>query len=82
LALLTPVGKYLVAIIFGSYLIVNLFPSFLSASKKEWKYVFVLPIVFTTLHVSYGFGFLVGLFRFIHRWGDKEGKVPQFDFGK
>jgi len=36
----------------------------------------LLPLVFATLHVSYGLGFLVGLVRFAGRWVDKVGKVP------
>lgn len=36
----------------------------------------LLPIVFAILHLSYGLGFLVGLFKFWNRWGDKIGKTP------
>ena len=28
-----------------------------------------LPIIFATLHLSYGLGFLAGLVRFWNRWG-------------
>jgi glycosyltransferase involved in cell wall biosynthesis len=55
-------------LISGIYLACNLFFSFRIARKYEWKYFFFLPLVFNTLHWSYGFGFLIGLFRFFHRW--------------
>lgn len=73
-------GKILLVDILGSYLIANLVASLLVSKKEGWKYLPLLPIVFSILHISYGLGFMVGLIRFIHRWGDKEGKVPQFDF--
>lgn len=31
----------------------------------------LLPVAFATLHLAYGAGFLVGLFRFAGRWGDR-----------
>ncbi|MBI1792674.1 MAG: glycosyltransferase family 2 protein [Chloroflexi bacterium] len=36
-----------------------------------------LPLVFAILHLSYGFGFLIGLVKFWDRWGDKQGQVPE-----
>jgi hypothetical protein len=58
------------------YLIANLGASFLTASKRGWRYLPFLPIIFIILHLSYGLGFLVGLVKFWNRWGDKVGKVP------
>jgi succinoglycan biosynthesis protein ExoA len=60
----------------GAYLLANLTASIWTARHKSMKVLPLLPIAFAILHFSYGLGFLVGLFRFIHRWGDKEGKVP------
>jgi GT2 family glycosyltransferase len=60
------------------YLIANLFASLYTASKRGWRHFFLLPAVFAILHLSYGLGFLTGLFKFWNRWGDKVGKVPQF----
>lgn len=71
-------GKWLLAGILGAYLVANLAASVWTASKKGWRYLGSLPFVFTILHLSYGFGFLAGLIRFIRRWGDKVGKVPDF----
>jgi hypothetical protein len=38
----------------------------------------LLPLVLVLLHLGYGAGFLVGLFRFAGRWGDRQGKTPAF----
>lgn len=62
------------------YLVANITASIIEANKNGWNYLLLFPAVFGTLHISYGVGFLVGLFRFSHRWGDREGKVPKFDF--
>lgn len=76
LTLTTAWGKWPLLLSAGSYLLANLFASLLTAARNGWKCGFNLPIVFMTIHVSYGLGFLVGLFKFWNRWGDKIGKVP------
>jgi succinoglycan biosynthesis protein ExoA len=62
----------------SSYLFVNLLVSAILALKKDWKQLLRLPLVFSILHVSYGFGFFCGLFKFWNRWSDKIGQVPQY----
>jgi glycosyltransferase involved in cell wall biosynthesis len=47
------------------YLIGNLCVSFSIAKKRGLKYVFALPVVFATLHFSYGTGYLKGIWDFI-----------------
>ncbi len=71
-------GWITLSMIAGSYLLANLAASIYTARKKGWEHVFRLPLVFPILHISYGSGFLVGLFKFWNRWGDKVGKVPPF----
>ncbi|MBI3162045.1 MAG: glycosyltransferase family 2 protein [Chloroflexi bacterium] len=61
------------------YLLANLFASLSTAATRGWKHIPLLPVVFAILHLSYGLGFLVGLFKFRNRWNDREGKVPHFD---
>jgi hypothetical protein len=61
------------------YILADLFASFYTAATRGWKYLPLLPLVFAILHLSYGLGFLVGLFKFWSRWNDREGKVPRFD---
>ena len=58
------------------YLVANLLASLFTASRRGWQYLPLLAFVFASLHLSYGLGFLAGLFKFWNRWGDKTGKVP------
>ncbi len=60
------------------YLFVNLVASVSAASKRGWQHLPLLPVIFAVLHLSYGAGFLLGLFKFWNRWGDKKRKVPAF----
>lgn len=60
------------------YFTANVLASLYTASSRGWIYLPYLPVIFSILHLSYGFGFLVGLFKFWNRWGDKVGKVMQF----
>jgi glycosyltransferase involved in cell wall biosynthesis len=73
---LAPKGIYLLALIAGLYLVMNLSISFYCGLREDWKHQLLLPWVFTILHVSYGLGFLVGLVKFFNRWKDKRGRVP------
>jgi succinoglycan biosynthesis protein ExoA len=66
-----------------SYLLVNLAASALTISRAQKSnqspftiYHLLLLFTFAILHISYGLGFLLGLFKFWNRWGDKVGKVP------
>lgn len=48
----------------AAYASANLAASAATASKRGWDILVYLPAVFATYHVSYGLGFLLGLFRF------------------
>ena len=65
-------------VVFLTYLLANLGTSYWIASRRSWASLPYLPLVFAILHLSYGLGFLSGLVRFVHRWGDKQGKTPTF----
>jgi hypothetical protein len=60
----------------GLYLVANLSASALIAlrpeddTKDKLNSLLFFPLIFGVLHLSYGTGFLVGLLRFLHRWGD------------
>ncbi|MBI4722602.1 MAG: glycosyltransferase family 2 protein [Candidatus Stahlbacteria bacterium] len=54
-----------------TYLIGAFFFSSKIAKKYGWKYLSFMPVVFATLHISYGSGFLIGLVKFAHRWRTK-----------
>jgi succinoglycan biosynthesis protein ExoA len=65
-------------LITGSYLAANLASLHLHRSQRGWRHLPLLPLVFAILHLSYGLGFLAGLFKFWNRWGDKKGRVPDY----
>ncbi len=69
-------GCFFLVGVLGAYLLANLFASYLTAKGKGFKVFCLLPPAFATIHISYGLGFLLGLFKFWNRWGDKVGIVP------
>ncbi len=64
-ALFNLVGLYLLIFIAGFYSALMAFFSARISIRKGWKYFFVLPLAFSTIHFSYGLGFLKGIFDFI-----------------
>jgi len=66
-AAVTPWGLVALAVVAGSYATANIAASALAARTEGGRFFPVLPIVFVTLHVSYGAGFLVGLPRWYLR---------------
>ena len=46
---------------------------------KNWRSTIFLPLVFSTMHFAYGFGYLLGLCLFIFKWRDIEVKDSCFD---
>lgn len=75
-ALVLPFGWILLVVILGLYLLTNLAASLAIAKKEDWRYLRLLPLAYVIIHLSYGSGFLTGLFKFWNRWGDKRGQVP------
>ncbi len=71
-----PVLRLLSIVVPLLYLVANILVSIYTAFRRGWQYLPLLPFVFAILHLSYGLGFLAGLFKFWKRWGDKTGKVP------
>jgi glycosyltransferase involved in cell wall biosynthesis len=71
-------GLLLLGLIGGAYLLANGAASLITAGRKGWRHLPLLPLIFAILHFSYGLGFLIGLFRFWHRWGDQQGKTPLY----
>lgn len=57
--------KILFILIFGSYLLINLFFSFKIALKEDLRYSFILPPVFFNRHFAYGLGSLWGLIKIL-----------------
>jgi len=52
----------------GLYAFADLAVSLMLAIREGCPYFWLLPPAFATIHVSYGLGFLVGLFKFWNRW--------------
>ncbi|MGQ9570481.1 MAG: glycosyltransferase family 2 protein [Thermodesulfovibrionales bacterium] len=65
LSLISKPFLWLFVTIFSVYLSANLVFSFKIAIRKGLKYLPILPIVFFTLHVSYGIGYLKGICDFL-----------------
>jgi len=62
---------YVEAILYG---IANLAASVLTARRSGLRTLPLLPIAFMALHLSYGFGFMVGLVKFRDRWRTEQFK--------
>lgn len=78
---LTSVAGYFLAAAVGSYAVANLTASILSLRKEKYALLPLMPIVFATLHVSYGLGFLTGLMKFWRRWGEKPPSTASIKTG-
>jgi succinoglycan biosynthesis protein ExoA len=74
--LLSPWLALPLVLLSACYLIANLLASCLTARRTRWLYLPLLPIIFATLHLSYGAGFLSGLMLFARRWGTPQADSP------
>ena len=66
---------WLFLFILGSYTITNLGFSLKISFKKGFRFFFVLPLVFATIHFSYGIGYLKGIWDFIILKKHKKKKI-------
>lgn len=57
-------GLLALLILLAAYFVANLAASIITASGQGFKKLLLLPIAFAIIHLSYGLGFLVGLFKF------------------
>jgi succinoglycan biosynthesis protein ExoA len=64
---------WLLTLVAGSYGLGNLGAAGWTAGRRGWRYFPLLPLAFATLHIGYGLGFILGLFRFADRWGIAQG---------
>lgn len=72
-------GRLVGLAMLGTYVVADLISSILIARRKGWKLFPRLLVIFPTLHLSYGLGFLVGLLKFSNRWRDREGRAAAPD---
>jgi len=56
------------ALIAGAYILAAVAASAAVSANAGWRHFVRLPLIFATLHVTYGAGFLAGLVRFAGRW--------------
>jgi len=54
--------------VLGGYAVAAVAASGVVSRRAGWRHLPLLPVVFATLHISYGAGFLAGLVRFRKRW--------------
>ena len=69
-------GWLALLILLATYLLANLAASIIAASGQGFQTLLHLPPAFAIIHLGYGLGFFVGLFKFWNRWKDKVVKVP------
>jgi hypothetical protein len=69
LALLSPIGTWVLGTGVGAYATANLAASLLTSRRAGWRLLPLLPVAFAILHLAYGLGFITGLVRFRHLWG-------------
>jgi len=63
------------AAVLGLYLVVDVAASLMAAREHGWRFLAVLPWLYFVTHLTYGFGTLVGVFRFgLGPVGPAEGK--------
>jgi len=79
LALLHPLFWTLWLSAISLYLLAVLIASVRIAARQGWQHLLRLPLIFAILHISYGLGFLVGLFAFASRWSDPPPKPNDAD---
>ena len=64
LSFFSPIFLYLLLLISTPYLLISIFFSCKIASKeKNLRYLFLMPVIYASLHISYGLGSLIGLIR-------------------
>lgn len=57
---------YLIVLVF--YMILAVFFSIKNTIKeKDWKLIFLIPTVFITIHISYGIGYLIGIYKILFK---------------
>lgn len=67
------VGPWLLGLVTVAYVIANLGATAVEIRSHGWRMLPLLPIIYATLHLSYGAGFWAGVVRFWRRWGrDRE----------
>jgi glycosyltransferase involved in cell wall biosynthesis len=72
LSLMASPGRWALTTVVGAYAVANITCAWSTSRGRGWKTFATLVLAYATLHLSYGFGFLVGCLRFIGRWAGQE----------
>jgi len=72
----TSIARWSLGLLIASYLVCNLTASVLTALRKRPSLPLLLPIVFATIHLAYGFGFLFGFVVFRSQWTERTTRNP------
>lgn len=68
LAFIFDQGMYLFLALSFAYLLASIFASLISClSVDRWKYIPIMPLVFSAYHIGYGWGFLNGVYDLIFK---------------
>ena len=68
LSFVSPVGLRVLALVLGSYALLNTYVSLrIAVRERDPRYALVLPLIFLSLHLAYGLGSIVGLARIVWR---------------
>ncbi len=59
---------WLLLMILSMYFLCAIAATFVLCSKNGWKYFFLLPLLFFSVHCSYGWGTFVGLFKYAKQY--------------
>ena len=75
LSAVSAISMWLFLGVLTAYILANLAASIFTGTNL--RSLVVLPVVFATLHFSYGSGFLWGLVKFWNRWSDNNKSLVQ-----
>lgn len=74
-AVMIPWSAIPIAVIGGSYLLVNVGASTVAGVRTALPRIPLIAAAFATLHIAYGMGFVWGLIRFAGKWFKRERKA-------
>ena len=74
---ISTLSKWSLIATLAAYGVLSLAATIAAAARTGWRFFPLFPIAFTIIHLAYGAGFLVGIFRFWNRWGDHATRSAQ-----
>lgn len=79
---LGPIVRPVLGTLLLLYALLNVLASVWVARRGNWSVVYLIPLAFCAIHLSYGTGFLAGLVRFWNRWSDRTTSAKAADGGR